>query len=170
MKPLGISEAQPLQYPAKILAVDDVDANLTALQAVLGELGQPIVCARSGEEALRRLLSDDFAIILLDVCMPGMDGYETAALIRGRARNRNVPIIFLSAVYEETSHLLRGYAVGAVDYVFKPIEPVILRAKVAVFLDLHVKAQEIHRQAEHEKRLLEENLRVRAEQWETAEA
>ena len=157
-------------YPAKVLVVDDDAANLAALTEVLGDLGQPIVCARSGEEALRRLLEDDFAIILLDVRMPGMDGYEAAALIRGRERSRHVPIIFLSAVDKEKSHLFRGYAAGAVDYVFKPIEPVMLRAKVNVFLDLHLKAQEIRRQAEQEKRLLEENLRVRAHQLETSEA
>ena len=157
-------------YPAKILIVDDDAANLAALTEVLGDLGQPIVCARSGEEALRRLLENDFAIILLDVRMPGMDGYEAATLIRGRERSRHVPIIFLSAVDKEKSHLFRGYAAGAVDYVFKPIEPVMLRAKVNVFLDLHLKAQEIRRQAEQEKRLLEENLRVRAHQLETFEA
>ena len=157
-------------FPAKVLVVDDNAANLTALQEILDDLGQPIVCARSGEEALRCLLEDDFAIILLDVRMPGMDGYETATLIRGRERSRRVPIIFLSAVDKEKSHLFRGYAAGAVDYVFKPIEPVLLRAKVAVFLDLHLKAHEIRQKAEQEKRLLEENLRVRAQQWETAEA
>ena len=170
MKRFKTQEAVPQSCPAKVLVVDDDAANLVALQEVLGELGQPIVCVRSGEEALRRLLEDDFAIILLDVRMPDMDGYETAALIRSRERSRRVPIIFLSAVDKEKSHLFRGYAAGAVDYVFKPIEPVLLRAKVAVFLDLHLKAQEIRQKAEQEKRLLEENLRVRAQQWETAEA
>ena len=165
-----MGEGAEQSYPAKVLAVDDDAANLTALTEILGGLGQPIVCARSGEEALRRLLEDDFAIILLDVRMSGMDGYETATLIRGRERSRHVPIIFLSAVDKEKSHLFRGYAAGAVDYVFKPIEPLVLRAKVNVFLDLHLKAQEIRRQAEQEKRLLEENLRVRAQQWETSEA
>ena len=170
MKPVGVQENEEICGPAKILAVDDDAANLIALQETLGDLGQPIVCVRSGEDALRHLLEDDFAIILLDVRMPGMDGYETAALIRGRMRCRHVPIIFLSAVDKEKSHLFRGYAAGAVDYVFKPIEPVVLRAKVNVFLDLHLKAQEIRRQAEQERRLLEENLRVRAQQLETSEA
>ena len=155
---------------AKILAVDDDQANLLALRTILGDLGRPIVCASSGKEALRILLKDDFAVMLLDVRMPGMDGYETAALVRRRLHNRHTPIIFLSAIDKDQSHLLRGYAAGAVDYVFKPIEPVILRAKVAIFLELHAKTQEIRNKAELEKRLLQENLVVRAQQLETAEA
>lgn len=155
---------------AKILAVDDDEATLLALRAILSDLGQPVVCAGSGEEALRLLLRDDFAIILLDVRMPGMDGYETASFIRNRSRTRHVPIIFLSAMDKEDRHQFQGYAAGAVDYVFKPIEPVVLRAKVSVFIELHAKAQEIRRQAKLEKRLLEENFRVRTQQWETAEA
>lgn len=155
---------------AKILAVDDDEANLIALRAILSDLGQPIVCARSGQEALRLLLNDDFAVILLDVRMPGMDGYETASFIRGRKHTSHLPIIFLSAVDQDDTHLFRGYAAGAVDYVFKPIEPTVLRAKVSVFIELHEKALEIQRKAEKEKRLLEENLKVRAEQLETAEA
>ena len=156
--------------PARILIVDDDEANLIAVRTILAELGHPVVSARSGEEALRHMLRDDFAVILLDVRMPGMDGYETAELIRGRERSRHVPIIFLSGVEKEEAHLFRGYAAGAVDYVFKPVEPVILRSKVAVFAELHRNAQEIRRKAEHEKRLMAENLEVRARETEVAKA
>jgi CheY-like chemotaxis protein len=155
---------------AKILAVDDDPANLVAIQAMLQDLGQPVVCVRSGEEALRKLLTEDFAVILLDVLMPGMDGYETASMIRSREKTRHVPIIFLSAMNKEPSHLLRAYSAGAVDYVFKPVEPMILRSKVAVFVELQKRAHEIRRQAEHEKRLLADNLLVRTEQRRTEAA
>lgn len=159
----------PPEIEAKILAVDDDEANLVALRSVLAELGQPVVCARSGDDALRQLLTDNFAIILLDVRMPGLDGYETASLIRGRDRSRLIPIIFMSAVDRDQANLFRGYAAGAVDYVFKPIEPTILRAKVGVFIELHRNAIELSRRVEQEKLLLAENLRVRAEQIRTAE-
>lgn len=154
---------------AGILVVDDQELNLVAMREMLAELGQPIACAQSGTEALRLLLQQDFALILLDVRMPGMDGYETAALIRQRERTRNIPIIFLSAIDKDAGHQFRGYAAGAVDFVFKPFEPSILRAKVKVFIELHEKAEEIRRQAEAERRLLEENLKVRAQQLQTAE-
>ena len=155
---------------ARILVVDDDEGNLVALESTLADLGHPVVCARSGEEALREVLRHDFAVILLDVRMPGMDGYETAELIRARVRSRHIPIIFLSGVDKDPAHLFRGYAAGAVDYVFKPVEPVVLRSKVAVFADLHDKAREIRRHAEHEKRLMAENLEVRRRQMEVAEA
>jgi signal transduction histidine kinase/two-component SAPR family response regulator len=155
---------------AKILAVDDNASNLAALEGMLAELGQPVVCARSGEEALRHLLKEDFAVILLDVVMPGMDGYETAAMIRARDKSRYVPIIFLSAMNEEPAHLTRAYAAGAVDFVFKPINAMILRSKVAVFVELQKRAEEIRRQAALEKRLLADNLLVRTEQRRTEEA
>jgi len=154
----------------RILAVDDNEANLVALQAVLSDLGAHIVCARSGTDALRQLLRQDFAVILLDVSMPEIDGYATAKLIRARERTRHVPIIFLSAVNKETYHLLKGYEVGAVDYVFKPVEPMILRSKVSVFIELHKRAQEIRRQAEIEKRLLADNMLMRLEQQRTEAA
>ena len=157
-----------LDDPPRILVVDDDPANLIAIRAVLAELGHPVVTARSGEEALRHLLRDDYACILLDVRMPGMDGYETAEVIRGRERSRHVPIIFLSGVDKEDAHLFRGYAAGAVDYVFKPVEPLILRSKVAVLARLYENAQEIRRKAEHEKRLLAENLEVRAREAKVA--
>lgn len=153
---------------AKILVVDDDPANLIAMREMLADLGQPVLCASSGRDALRLLLKEDFAVILLDVRMPGMDGYETAAMIRAREKSLHIPVIFLSAVDKEPSHLFRGYAAGAVDYVFKPVEPMILKSKVSVFVELHKKAEEIKRQAEQERKLLAENYRVRLEQVNTA--
>jgi PAS domain S-box-containing protein len=150
------------ELPARILLVDDDDHNLFAMEKVLEDIGQ-VVSAKSGEEALKQLLQHDFAVILLDVLMPGMDGYETAALIRARERSRYVPIIFLTAVNKDDAHMLRGYSMGAVDYVFKPVEPQILRSKVGVFVELFRKTQEVRAKAEHEQRLLQENFRVRTE-------
>ena len=112
-------------------------------------------CARSGEEALRHLLKGEFAVILLDVYMPGMDGYETAQIIRSREQTKGIPIVFLSAVNKEAEHLLRGYSMGAVDYVFKPVDPIVLRSKVAVFVDLFAKTKEIERKARQEQALLD---------------
>jgi signal transduction histidine kinase len=125
------------------------------------DTGAEIVCASSGKEALKLILQRDFAVILLDVRMPDMDGYETATYIRQRKKSRHTPIIFLTAVHKDEAHVFRGYSTGAVDYVFKPIEPVVLRAKVAAFIELYKQAEEIRRQAEHERRLLEENIRIR---------
>jgi len=144
---------------ARILAVDDDERNLLAISEVLASTGD-VICAQSGEEALRFLLKEDFAIILLDVLMPGIDGYETAALIRQREQSRRTPIIFLTAINKEQAHMLRGYDVGAVDYVFKPFDPVMLRSKVAVFVDLHEKTAEIKRKAATEKRLLAQALQA----------
>jgi signal transduction histidine kinase len=123
---------------ASILIVDDVPANLLALQAVLRPLGQPIVAARSGEEALRALLAEEFAVILLDVSMPDIDGFETARLIRDRNRTRGIPIIFLTAMSANHQFVMRAYERGAVDYLTKPCDPDILRAKVAVFVELYL--------------------------------
>ena len=148
---------------ASILLVDDKPEQLTALTAVLEDLDLEVVKALSGREALRHLLKGDFAVILLDVFMPGMDGYETASLIRERDQTARIPIIFLSAVNKETEHLIRGYSMGAVDYVFKPVDPVVLRSKVTVFVDLFAKTREIERKAEQEQSLLDENLRANAE-------
>jgi signal transduction histidine kinase len=120
----------------RILLVDDRPDNLLALRAVLEPLGLDLVEAASGEEALRHLLAGEFALIILDVQMPGLDGFETARLIRGRERTRYVPIIFLTAISGEPEHYQRGYESGAVDYVYKPFEPEILRAKVSVFAEL----------------------------------
>ena len=147
---------------ARVLLVDDDERNLLAVATVLEDLGE-VVLARSGEEALRHLLKGEFAVILLDVYMPVMDGYETAQIIRDREQTKGIPIVFLSAVNKEAEHLLRGYSMGAVDYVFKPVDPIVLRSKVAVFVDLFEKTKEIERKAKHEQALLDANLRANAE-------
>ncbi len=149
-----------------LLLVDDVEENLVALRAILEPLDQNLVNARSGEEALRALLHDEFACILLDVQMPGLDGFETATLIKQRERTSHVPIIFLTALSKEEGHVFRGYSAGAVDYLFKPFEPELLRSKVAVFVDLHRKTKELERQAEllRERELAQER-RVREERY-----
>ena len=131
----GQTGLQPVQR-VKILVVDDQPENLLAAEAVLESLGQDVVRAQSGREALRHLLSDDFAVILLDVMMPEMDGFETAALIRQRERSHTTPIIFITALGRSEEHIFRGYDVGAVDYLTKPVVPEILRSKVAVFVEL----------------------------------
>lgn len=133
---------------AKILLVDDRPDNLLALEAILSALDQTLVRASSGEEALKALLTDDFAVILLDVQMPGMDGFETAAHIKRRERTRDIPIIFLTAINHGPHHTFRGYAAGAVDYIAKPFDPWVLRAKVTVFVDLYMKNCQLREQAE----------------------
>jgi len=133
---------------AKILLVDDRPENLLALEAILEPLGQELVQAESGDEALRRLLQDDFAAILLDVQMPGLDGFQTAELIKRRERTRHVPIIFLTAISKDAEHVFRGYESGAVDYMTKPFDPGVLRAKVAVFVELWQKTVELRRHEE----------------------
>jgi CheY-like chemotaxis protein len=140
--------ADDRREPARILLVDDRPDNLLALEAILASLGQTLVRASSGEEALKALLADDYAVILLDVQMPGMDGFETAAHIKRRERTRDIPIIFLTAINREPQHAFRGYSTGAVDYLAKPFDPWVLRAKVAVFVDLHRKNRQLRRQAE----------------------
>ena len=147
---------------ARVLVVDDDERNLLAIETVLEDIGE-IVVARSGEEALRHLLKGNFAVILLDVYMPGMDGYETAQIIRSREQTKRIPIVFLSAVNKEAEHLIRGYSMGAVDYVFKPVESIVLRSKVSVFVDLFAKTREIERKAQQEQELLDANLRANAE-------
>ncbi|WP_016910049.1 response regulator [Streptomyces xiaopingdaonensis] len=132
---------------AKILLVDDRPENLLALEAILSALDQTLVRASSGEEALKALLTDDFAVILLDVQMPGMDGFETAAHIKRRERTRDIPIIFLTAINHGPHHTFRGYAAGAVDYISKPFDPWVLRAKVSVFVDLYMKNVQLREQA-----------------------
>ncbi|MGH9629047.1 MAG: sensor histidine kinase [Bryobacteraceae bacterium] len=131
----------------KILLVDDRPENLMALEAVLESLGEQLVRAESGKDALRRCLEDDFAAILLDVKMPEMDGFETAAMIRERERSRDTPIIFLTALKTE-EHLFRGYYMGAVDYLFKPIVPEVLKSKVSVFVDIYKKNELLRKHAE----------------------
>ena len=137
-----------------ILLVDDIEDNLVALEAALEPLGYRIVLAHSGEEALRYLLKDEFAAVVLDVQMPGLDGFETAEAIRGRERTSGVPIIFLTALGREHEHHMRGFSAGAVDYLLKPVDPELLRAKVGVFvrlrtieLELRAKSEELERRA-----------------------
>src|ERR1700691_2327881 len=131
----------------KILLVDDSAENLISIEAALEGLGQEVITARSGNEALRHLLEFDFALILLDVKMPDMDGFQTAELIRARKRSVHTPILFLTA-YKSDEHLFRGYDLGAVDFLFKPIVPEILRSKVSVFVDLSRNAALLQRQTE----------------------
>src|SRR6185369_5187618 len=163
---LPVEEAPPAAglepERARVLLVDDDERNLLAVATVLEDLGE-VVLARSGEEALRELLKGEFAVILLDVYMPGLDGYETAQIIRSREQSKGIPIVFLSAVNKETEHQLRGYSMGAVDYVFKPVDPIILRSKVAVFVELFEKSKEVERKARHEQALLDANLRANAD-------
>jgi PAS domain S-box-containing protein len=135
-----------LREQVDILLVDDRRENLLALEAILEPLGQRIVQALSGEEALRKLLTTDFAVILLDVQMPGMNGFETAQIIKSRERTRYIPIIFLTAISKEEEYVFRGYQVGAVDYISKPFQPDVLRAKVAVFVDLYLKQKRLGEQ------------------------
>jgi CheY-like chemotaxis protein len=136
------------RQPAKVLLVDDRPDNLLALEAILQGLPVVTVGVNSGEEALKQLLVDDFALILLDAQMPGMDGFETARHIKRRERTRHVPIIFLTAADRDAQLALRGYAVGAVDYMTKPFDPWVLRAKVSVFVELWTKTRQLHTQAE----------------------
>ena len=130
-------------YQAKILLVDDRAENLLALEAILSSLDQELVFVRSGEAAIEAVRADEFAVILLDVVMPGMDGFETAAEIKQRGRTPNAPIIFLTAAGAEPELAFRGYAAGAVDYISKPFDPWVLRAKVSVFVDLYLKERQL---------------------------
>lgn len=129
-------------HQAKVLLVDDRTDNLLALEAILQTLDQELVRAQSGEMALKRLLTDTFAVVLLDVQMPGMDGFETAEHIKRRERTRDTPIIFMTAGTGEAQQTMRGYATGAVDYLAKPFDPWVLRAKVAFFVDLFLRERE----------------------------
>jgi len=140
--------AADVPQKAKILLVDDRPENLIALEAILSSLDQELICVRSGAAALRTLLSDEYAVILLDVVMPGMDGFETAESIKRRLQTRDVPIIFLTAAGAEPDYASRGYAAGAVDYIVKPFDPGVLRAKVAVFVDLYLKNRQLREQAD----------------------
>jgi len=139
-----------------ILLVDDHAENLLALEALLSDLGQNLIRANSGLEALRLLLNQEFAVILLDVDMPILNGFETAALVRQRERSRHTPIIFLTAVNKAEQHVMRGFALGAVDYLTKPFVPEVLRSKVVAFVELHKKTEEVKRQAELLKQMVGE--------------
>nr|WP_233509837.1 response regulator [Actinomadura craniellae] len=132
---------------ARILLVDDREENLIALEAILSSLDQELIRSRSGEEALKALLTDEYAVILLDVVMPGMDGFETARDIKRRKKTRDIPIIFLTAVDSDPDYAFRGYAAGAVDFIAKPFDPWVLRAKVSVFVELYNKNRQLREQA-----------------------
>ncbi|HEY0592784.1 MAG TPA: response regulator, partial [Thermoanaerobaculia bacterium] len=141
----------------KVLLVDDQPANLVALEAMLAELPLECLRAESGTQALKRLLDHDVAVILLDVQMPGLDGFETAHLIRKREKSRHTPIIFVTAMSRNESNVFQGYSVGAVDYLFKPIVPEILKSKVQVFVELFRKNQKLERQTSELSRLSRQN-------------
>jgi PAS domain S-box-containing protein len=145
-----MTTTSPLAANVEVLMVDDRPENLLALEAILEPLGHRLVRAQSGEEALRAVLSHDFAVILLDVQMPGMNGFEVARIVKSRERTRHIPIIFLTAISKEDEYVFTGYSVGAVDYLFKPFQPEILRSKVAALVDLHLKQLKI---AEQEQQL-----------------
>ncbi|HZR47442.1 MAG TPA: response regulator, partial [Candidatus Manganitrophaceae bacterium] len=131
-----------------ILLVDDQPQNLLSLEAILESPEYALVRALSGREALKRLLHEDFAVILLDVQMPEMDGFETARLIKQRDSSKHIPIIFLTAFSEDEESLFKGYSIGAVDYVFKPIKPAILKSKVSVFVELYKKSRQLWQEQE----------------------
>ncbi len=158
------SEAAAGSAKAKILVVDDEPKSLFALQELLSALGQNLMVAQSGEEALKLALRHDFAVILLDVRMPGLDGFETAKLIRGRERSRQTPIIFLTAQADEMNSMFRGYAVGAVDYLMKPVVPEVLKSKVAIFVELHMKSERLRESEDKLRRLAAHLISVREEE------
>ncbi|MBO0729172.1 MAG: response regulator [Acidimicrobiaceae bacterium] len=141
---------------ATILLVDDREENLLALEAILSSLGHRLLRARSGAEALKHLLREEVSLILLDVQMPEMDGYETAAHVQSRPRTRNIPIIFLTAIDHEAHQAYRGYAAGAVDFLAKPFDPWMLRAKVQVFLKLYLERQLLEARVEEMQRQIAE--------------
>jgi signal transduction histidine kinase len=150
-------------HASKILVVDDVEQNLVTLRSILGDLAHEVVLATSGMEALRRLLSDDFAVILLDVNMPGLDGFELASMIRQRKRSEHTPIIFMTA-FADDAHSARAYSLGAVDFIMTPVIPDVLRAKVSVFVDLFRMTQQVRAQAEERIALAREQAaRLEAE-------
>ena len=158
------AQAEVQAAKAKILLVDDEPKSLYALQELLSTLGENLMTAQSGEEALRQALKNDFAVILLDVRMPGIDGFETAKLIRNRERSRLTPIIFLTAAADEMTSMFRGYEVGAVDYLMKPVVPEILKSKVSVFVELHRKSERLKESEDKLRRLAAHLISVREEE------
>jgi CheY-like chemotaxis protein len=158
--------ADSAPIPARILLVDDQPANLLALAGLLEPLGHPLVLASSGKEALRSLLTSDFAVILLDVQMPEMDGFETATLIKQRERCRNIPIIFVTALDSDRNVVPQAYSTGAVDFLSKPYDPVVLASKVSVFVDLYVQREQIRRQAELLREGERREMQLRQTVWE----
>lgn len=156
-------EVAVLEYGRDILVVDDNDTNLVAIEAALSPLNRTLVLAKSGTEALQHLLEQDFALIILDVAMPGMDGFETARLVRSRARNRATPIIFVTGLAWQDEEILHAYVLGAVDFLTKPIRSEVLRAKAGVFIQLQDRTRELHEKGEELRR-----AQVRAHERELA--
>lgn len=144
----------PAPEKSSILIVDDMEENLVALEAVLGPLDQRLVRARSGEEALKAMLREEFAVVVLDVLMPGMDGFETATNIKHLDQTKDVPIILLTGADADSDYAYRGYVIGAADFLTKPFDPWLLRTKVNIFLELHRKNRQLAVQAEQLKQLL----------------
>lgn len=179
MKPLNLAAFSSISIPEnvkdssphkiKILLVDDQPSNLTALESILNHPEYELVRTTSGKEALLRLLQDDFSLILLDVLMPGMDGFETAALIRSRKQTQHIPIIFLTANSPNDSCMTRGYSLGAVDYIYKPIIAEILKAKVHVFVDLFKKTAQLEKSEEALRRELDAHRQAQEARRETEE-
>src|SRR5207248_554924 len=153
-----------IETKANILLVDDHSANLLALEAILADLGHNLVKALSGEEALQILLEQDIAVVLLDVQMPGLDGFQTARQMRAREKDRHVPIIFLTAYEDDRFPMEQAYALGAVDYLTKPLVPFVLHAKVAGLVELFQKTEQIKQQAEQLRRMERREL-----EWKLAE-
>ena len=158
-----------------ILVVDDNETNLIAIEAALAQLGRPLVLARSGVEALARLLEQDFALIILDVAMPGMDGFETARLVRSRARSKSTPIIFITGLSWQDQEIIKGYELGAFDFLIKPVRPEVLRAKATVFIELQLRTHELREKGEelrraqarsHERELIMQRKRFESESLE----
>ena len=165
MEPLDSKsfDVQKIESKANILLVDDREDKRLAVETILADLGQNIIKASSGRDALRCLLNQDFAVILLDVNMPGMDGFETAFLIRQRKSSEHVPIIFITGISDTDTHVSRGYSLGAVDYILTPVVPEILRAKVSVFVALFKATEQVKQQAER-LRLAHDELEMRVNQ------
>jgi CheY-like chemotaxis protein len=158
---------QIMEKPVNILLVDDKQSNLLALEAVLESMGLNLMKAQSGEEALQKIMLEDFAVVLMDVRMPEMDGFETAAKIFSRDPNRKTPIIFLTAAQENEMDKVRAYAVGAIDYLLKPFDPSILQTKVSILIDLYRKNERMGRLVDKLDRrigeLVTENLMLKKE-------
>lgn len=150
-----------MENKANILIVDDRPENLLVMESLLEHMECNIFKANSGNEALSHMLDKDFALVLMDVQMPGMDGFETAELMRGRKKTRHIPIIFVTAISKEQKCIFKGYEVGAVDYLFKPIEPIVLQSKVSVFIELYEQKQKLREQAEQLERKLKELLELK---------
>jgi signal transduction histidine kinase len=154
--------SEAVAKPGRILIVDDKPANLLALELVLEPLQRPIVRAASGQDALRQLLRGEFAVVVMDISMPGLDGIETAALIRERESTRTLPIIFVTAERSDLSQVHQAYSLGSVDYIVKPLDPLVIRSKVSTFVQLYEQADALHRAAQTLAR--ESDRRIEAEE------